>query len=149
MSWFKKGKSKGPEGPKKKKPDTMVFEEVADDENVEGMTFQEDPVEAAVTKILDLQQKAGDAEMSGATPERKAMLAVQLAQAKFEQAQLNERSNRGQKGEADKLLQDWQTKQDALDDQKGSAISEARKKAESKYTLSPDDIAQMRRHQGQ
>ncbi|NQV89519.1 MAG: hypothetical protein HQ488_04320 [Parcubacteria group bacterium] len=127
----------------------MVFEEVADDENVEDMTFKEDPVEAAVTKILDLQQKAGDAEISGASSERKAMLAVQLAQAKFEQARLNERSGRGQKGEADKLLQDWQTKQDALDGQKGGAISEARKNAESKYDLSPDDIAQMRRHQGQ
>jgi hypothetical protein len=61
MSWFKRGKPKGPSqdnGPKKKEGE-MVFEEVADDEN-EGMVFEEveaSPAEKAVVEILNLKDR--------------------------------------------------------------------------------------------
>jgi len=151
MSWSIFGKKKPPRGDgiKKKKPDQMVFEEVPDTN--EEMVFEEveaSPAEKAVTKILGLEGKINNEQKDGASKERVAVLEVQLAQAKYEQARLNEQAGRGQEGAADELLEAWQGAQDSLEDFRGLGIKEALKEAQSRADyLSADDAAQMRRHQ--
>ena len=151
LSWNIFSKKKPPRGDsiKKKKPDQMVFEEVPDTN--EEMVFEEveaSPAEKAVTKILGLEGKIGNEKKDGASKERIAVLEVQLAQAKYEQARLNEQAGRGQEGAADQLLEAWQGAQDSLEDFRGLGIKEALEEARSRADyLSADDAAQMRRHQ--
>ncbi len=149
MFWKKDRKDPG--DPQQKSPEAaMVFEEVNEGQ-AEEMVFEEvapDPVMEAATKILGLEQKLGDAKIQGESRERQTILEVRLAQAKYEQARLNERNGRGEKGSADTLLTQWQSAQDALEGFRGSEIEQARKAAEARSDhLDADDIAQMRRHQ--
>jgi len=152
FSFLKKGR-KPPKGEGGKDTD-IVFEVVNDKpekERVADFTYKEEapnPTMEAVKKIMGVEQKIQAAKQSGASRERLAVLDVQLAQAKYEQARLNERSGTGLRGEADRLLEAWQEAQDSLEDYRGSEIEEAMAKAMARADyLSADDAAQMRRHQ--
>ncbi len=152
FSFLKKGR-KPPKGEGGKDAD-IVFEVVNDKpekERVADFTYKEEapnPAVEAVKKIMGVEQKIQAARQSGASRERLAVLDVQLAQAKFEQARLNERSGKGREGEADRLLEAWQEAQDGLENFRGSEIENALQAAMSRADyLSADDAAQMRRHQ--
>lgn len=132
----------------------MVFEEVGEDD-AEDFTYKEDPVEGMVTKILGLEQQVATAQKAATSHEGKHALEVArvlLAKAKFEQAAYNERQGRSKKGEADRLLGEWQAAQDKLDALNDSQITDARAAALSRFdrdqdpTMDADTVAQLRRH---
>jgi len=147
---FRKPDSRGEKPPQPRQEQEMVFEEVK--ERVEDFTYREDPVEQRAGQILSLEEaleQAQDELKEGRGDRRGVMVKeVLLAKARYEQARENERSGRGRQGEADRLLEDWQTLQDALDDLRSQQIDNARGRIAGLYE---DDIdaeteAQMRRH---
>jgi hypothetical protein len=138
----------------------IVFEEVPDikatggKERVADFTYREDPVETGVRKILGLEQKVAQAQQEASRGKggrgSVEIAKVLLAEAKYKQASLNERLGRSKNGEADRLLQEWQKSQDALDNVRDEEIRGSRDKALSFYSSSTsidaETAAQLRRH---
>ena len=152
MNFFKRfrggGSPEQPQGPKEPEKD-IVFEEV--NEGVEDMTFKEDPVEQSAARILSLEEGVEQArfDVQNGVGDRGDVMVqeVLLAKARYEQARQNEKSGRGRKGEADRLLADWQKTQDALDGLRSDQISTVREQIDSRYgDVDADTAAQLRRH---
>ena len=128
----------------------MVFEEV--NEGVEDMTFKEDPVEQGAARILsleeDVEQARFDLQNGGGDRGGVQVKEVLLAKARYEQARQNEQAGRGRKGEADRLLADWQKSQDALEGLRSDQINTVREQIAARYDddIDADTAAQLRRH---
>ncbi len=143
------GSPEQPRGPKKPEQ-KMVFEEV--NEGVEDMTFKEDPVEQGAARILsleeDVEQARFDLQNGGGDRGGVQVKEVLLAKARYEQARQNEQAGRGRKGEADRLLADWQKSQDALEGLRSDQINTVREQIAARYDddIDADTAAQLRRH---
>jgi hypothetical protein len=131
----------------------IIFEEVSEpetgrkkEEPVADFTFREDPVEMMVRDILSLEQRVADAKRNSGNDRTGKLEIAQtlLAKKRYEQAVYNERQGRSKEGEADRLLDEWQSAQDRLDNLRNEQVEAARRKAVG--AIDADTAAQLRRH---
>lgn len=131
----------------------MVFEEVGDE--AEDFTYK-DPVEEMTKTILGLEQEVAALQEKAATTGRADKRAlevarVRLAEERYKRQAHHESQGRSKKGEVDRLLKELQAAQDQLEALNNSQIADARAAALKRFDrgstkLTPDDIAQLRRH---
>lgn len=141
--------------------ENIVFEEVQEGgeeggEEGEEMVFKEekDPVEKMVVKILGLEKKVADEQKKmdvGNSDERNVqVMRVLLAEALYKQASYNELHGRGKNGEAHRLLTEWKSQQEILDNINSSQLLKAKETAvQYSAGVDPETAAQLRRHQRQ